>query len=160
MLSEGIPPPSRNHRTPTAADTPAAAAASSLERPAAIARQNRCRSSRLATDGRPGDRIGGRPARSAARRRTAPIATLLIEALRGPLEFALAAAGGVMNRARGLHLAAPPDRHLECRQHQVDGLRGADGVAEAVAAPGVLDHRDVGGSAEGDDLREVRDPEL
>src|SRR5712691_2896184 len=88
MLSEGIPPPSRNHRTPTAADTPAAAAASSLERPAAIARQNRCRSSRRPTDGRPGDRIRDRPARSAARRRTAPIATLLIEALRGPLEFA------------------------------------------------------------------------
>ena len=73
---------------PTAADTAAAAAASSLEHPAAIARQNRCRSSRRPTDGRPGDRIRGRPARSAARRRTAPIATLLIEALRRPLESA------------------------------------------------------------------------
>ena len=73
---------------PTAADTAAAAAASSLEHPAAIARQNRCRSSRRPTDGRPGDRIRGRPARSAARRRTTPIATLLHEALRRPVESA------------------------------------------------------------------------
>src|SRR6266581_6161592 len=100
MLTDGIPPPSRNHRTPTAADTPAAAAASSLERPAAIALQNRCRSSRLATDGRPGDRIRGRPARSAARRRTAAIATLLIEALRGPRESALRALIAVVDEPR------------------------------------------------------------
>jgi transposase InsO family protein len=86
-LTDRIPPPARNHRTPTAGETPAAAAASSLDAPAATARQHRCRSSRRATDGRPGDRIRGRPARSAARRRTAPIATLLIEALRRPLEL-------------------------------------------------------------------------
>ena len=61
----GIPPPSRNHRLPTAGDTPAAAAASSLGRPAATARQNRCRSSRLATDGRPGDHICPRISRTA-----------------------------------------------------------------------------------------------
>jgi putative transposase len=55
---------------------------------ASIARQNRCRHASRATDGRPGDRIRGRPARSAARRRTCPIATLLIEALRRPVETA------------------------------------------------------------------------
>jgi hypothetical protein len=53
----GIPPPSRNHRLPTACEIPAAAAASSLDQPAAIASQNRCRSSRRAVDGRPGDHI-------------------------------------------------------------------------------------------------------
>jgi hypothetical protein len=40
-VTVGMPPPSPNHRTPTAADTPAAAAASSLETPPAIAAQNR-----------------------------------------------------------------------------------------------------------------------
>src|SRR6266581_7413919 len=115
MLTDGIPPPSRNHRTPTAADTPAAAAASSLERPAAIARQNRCRSARLATDGRPGDRIRGRPARSAARRRTAPIATLLIEALRRPVESALRAAVRVRDQAGSW--PAQPVGHLERLEH-------------------------------------------
>jgi len=61
----GIPPPSRNHRTPTGTDTPAAPAASSVDRPAAIARQKRCRSSRRAIDGRPGDHICPRIARIA-----------------------------------------------------------------------------------------------
>ena len=83
-----MPPASRNHRTPTAADTPASPAASSLDTPRAIAAQNRWRCSRRATGGRPGDRIRGRPARSAARRRTAPIATLLHEVLRRPIDFA------------------------------------------------------------------------
>src|SRR6266581_4595378 len=119
MLTDGIPPPSRNHRTPTGADTPAAAAASSLELPAAIARQNRCRSSRPATDGRPGDRIGGRPARSAARRRTAPIATLLVKALRRPLESALAAAVAVVHELDVSAAAAQAERHLERIEHEI-----------------------------------------
>ena len=38
-----MPPASRNHRTPTAGDTLAPTAASSLERPAAISAQNRHR---------------------------------------------------------------------------------------------------------------------
>jgi hypothetical protein len=42
-VTDGISPPSRNHRTPTGPDTPAAAAASSLDSPRAIARQNACR---------------------------------------------------------------------------------------------------------------------
>ncbi len=42
-----------NHRVPTACDTPVSTAASSLALPAAIAAQNRRRSSRPATGGRP-----------------------------------------------------------------------------------------------------------
>jgi hypothetical protein len=40
-VTDGIPPPSRNHRTPTAPDTRASVAASSLDSPRAIAAQNR-----------------------------------------------------------------------------------------------------------------------
>jgi hypothetical protein len=89
--TDGIPPPSRNHRTPTAADTPASTAASSLDSPRAIAAQNRWRCSLRPTGGRPGDRIAGRPARSDRRRLLAPIATPLDRALRRPLESALRA---------------------------------------------------------------------
>jgi len=63
----GIPPHSRNHLVPTACDTPASWAASSLEHPAAIACQNHRRSDRCSTGGRPGDRIFARPAKSAFR---------------------------------------------------------------------------------------------
>jgi putative transposase len=86
-VTDGIPPPSRNQRTPTAADTPACPAASSLDSPPAIAAQNRRRCSSLPTGGRPGERIAGLPARSAARR-FAPIATPLDPALRRPIDFA------------------------------------------------------------------------
>ncbi len=56
----GIPPPWRNSRPPTAGDTPQATAASSLEHPSTIFRQNaRCTSRR--TGGLPGDRIAGLP---------------------------------------------------------------------------------------------------
>jgi hypothetical protein len=70
--SASIPPPSRNHRTPTAADTPAAAGRLLARDAASIARQNRCRHASRAIDGRPGDRIRGRSARSAARCRACP----------------------------------------------------------------------------------------
>src|SRR4051812_18945941 len=83
-----MPPASRNHRTPTTGDTPASTAASSLERPAAIAAQNRRRSSRRATEGRPGDLNAPRPDRSGHRPR-AFTATSFVEALRRPLESAL-----------------------------------------------------------------------
>jgi putative transposase len=82
-----MPPASRNHRTPTTGDTPALTAASSLERPAAIAAQNRRRSSRRATEGRPGDRNAPRPDRSEHRPR-AFTATSFVEVLRRPLESA------------------------------------------------------------------------
>ena len=82
-----MPPASRNHRTPTTGDTPALTAASSLERPAAIPAQNRRRSSRRATEGRPGDRNAPRPDRSEHRPR-AFTATSFVEVLRRPLESA------------------------------------------------------------------------
>ena len=56
----GIPPHSRNHLVPTGCDTPATRAASSLEHPSAIARQNGRRSDRCKTGGRPGDLIFAR----------------------------------------------------------------------------------------------------
>src|SRR5215207_5851977 len=81
----GMPPALRNHRAPTAGDTPAPTAASSLERPAAINTQNWCRSSRRATEGRPGDGNAPRPDRSERRFRTA-IASSSLKVLRRPLE--------------------------------------------------------------------------
>jgi putative transposase len=60
--------------------------------PAAIAVQNRCRSSRPATGGRPGEKNGGRPDRS-ERRFRADIATSSLKVLRRPLESAQYASG-------------------------------------------------------------------
>src|SRR6185437_13087650 len=83
-----MPPASRNHRVPTAGDTPASAAASSLGRPAAIATQNRRCSSCRRTEGRPGECSLPRPARAEHRLRVV-IATPSGEVLRRPLEFTL-----------------------------------------------------------------------
>jgi len=80
-----MPPAFRNHRDPTACGTPAPTAASSLDKPAAIDFQNRRRSSRPATGGRPGDRNGARPDRS-ERRFPVFIATSLVMVLRRPFE--------------------------------------------------------------------------
>jgi putative transposase len=90
-IAGGMPPAFRNHRAPTAWGTPAEAAASSLDAPAAIATQNSLRSSRTATGGRPGDDKGLRPDRSDRRFRLF-IATSSIQALRRPLESAQYAA--------------------------------------------------------------------
>src|SRR5215210_1867315 len=87
MVIDGIPPPSRNHRTPTGPDTPASAAAASLDSPRAIAAQNRTRCSRRPTGGRPGDRIAGRPVRADALLLPL-IATPLARALRRAIESA------------------------------------------------------------------------
>src|SRR4051794_4636438 len=80
-----MPPALRNQRAPTAGDTPAPTAASSVEHPAAIAAQNSWRSSRRATEGRPGDGNAPRPDRSERRFRTV-IATSSHKVLRRPLE--------------------------------------------------------------------------
>jgi hypothetical protein len=82
-----MPPASRNQRAPTAGDTPAPTAASSLDWPAAIAAQNRSRCSRRATPGRPGDRNTLRNARS-ERRFRGFIATPSVKVLRRPPESA------------------------------------------------------------------------
>src|SRR4051812_10502206 len=81
-----MPPASRNQRAPTAGDTPTSIAAASLDRPTAIAAQNRRRLSRCATPGRPGDR--GNTARSAQSEHRFPalIATPSVKVLRRPLE--------------------------------------------------------------------------
>src|SRR3954468_23926480 len=81
----GMPPALRNQRAPTAGDTPAPTAASSLEHPAAMAAQNRWRSSRRATEGRPSEGKAPRPDRS-ERRLPALIATSSLKVLRRPLE--------------------------------------------------------------------------
>src|SRR5829696_8982249 len=90
-IAGAMPPAFRNHRAPTAWGTPAEAAASSLDAPAAIAAQNSLRSSRPATGGRPGDGKGLRPDRSDRRFRLF-IATSSTQVLRRPLESALHAA--------------------------------------------------------------------
>ncbi len=81
-----MPPAFRNHLVPIACGTPAATAASSLAKPDAMAAQNRRRSSRPATGGRPGDNNGGRPDR-AERRFRLVIATSSFKVLRRPVEF-------------------------------------------------------------------------
>jgi putative transposase len=103
-VTDGIPPPSRNHRTPTAADTPASSADSSLDSPRAIAAQNRRRCSSLPAGGRPGERIAGRPARSAARLFLS-IATPLDRALRRPVESAQYVSLGFGQAARDAGIA-------------------------------------------------------
>jgi hypothetical protein len=80
-----MPPASRNHLVPTGGDTPASTAASSLERPAAIADQNTRRCSRRPTGGRPGERRVSRPD-LAERRFLFLIATSCIRLLRRPIE--------------------------------------------------------------------------
>src|SRR5918993_1156840 len=84
-IAGGMPPAFRNHRVPTGCDTPASTAASSLLIPAAIADQNRLRSLRPATGGRPGDGNGARPARSDRRFRML-IANSSFRVLRRPFE--------------------------------------------------------------------------
>src|SRR5512134_4126172 len=88
----GMPPASRNHRVPTAGDTPALTAASSLERPVAIAAQKRLCPSRRRTEGRPGERSFARPARSDRLLRVV-IATPLGAVLRRPVELRQYASG-------------------------------------------------------------------
>src|SRR5829696_219187 len=90
-IAGAMPPAFRNHRAPIAWGTPAQAAASSLDDPAAILAQNSLRSSRPATGGRPGDGKGLRPDRSDRRFRLL-IATSSIQVLRRPLESAQYAA--------------------------------------------------------------------
>ena len=82
-----MPPDLRNHLEPTGGDTPASRAASSLERPVAIAAQNRTSSSRRAESGRPGECNLLRPDRSDRRLRTV-IATSYARVLRRPVELA------------------------------------------------------------------------
>jgi hypothetical protein len=65
----------------------------------------------------------------------------------------------VVDRAGGSHLASSPDRHVERFEDELDGLVGADRPAEAEAAVGVGDNRDVAGALPSRELREVGDPQ-
>jgi putative transposase len=108
-----MPPASRNQRVPTAGDTPAADAASSLDRPAAIAAQNRRRSPVCALGGRPGDRKTPRIDRSEHRFRLF-IATSSVEVLRRPLESAQYACGSYRKILERHGIKASMSRKGDC----------------------------------------------
>src|SRR3981189_3800568 len=90
-MAGGIPPPSLNHRATPDSATLAPAAASSLDKPNAIAAQNLLSPSRPATGGRPGEGNGALPERSERPRFNLVIVTPH-EALRRPLEPAQSSA--------------------------------------------------------------------
>src|SRR5271163_1917964 len=116
-IDGGMPPAFLNHRVPTACGTPTPTAASSLAVPAAIAAQNRRRSSRPATGGRPGENKRTRPERSERRFRMF-IATP-VKVLRRPLESALGAAIAVMNEAASAGRPSVVERLFEGVQDEV-----------------------------------------
>src|SRR4051794_8883596 len=120
----GMPPALRNQRAPTAGDTPAPTAASSLEHPAAMAAQNRWRSSRRATEGRPSEGKAPRPDRS-ERRLPALIATSSLKVLRRPLEPGLFA-------FREATVADAEALEVWLRDHAVTETRDIDRLAAAL----------------------------
>src|SRR5690606_8967276 len=130
-----MPPAWRNQRLPTGTDTPTFSAASAVLMPLAIRRQN-CRCTAREGSGRPGERIGGRNARSARHWRRAPSGTSIVFAdqyfvailntstvkvLRRPVESADAARVSVMREPGepGDALAsAGPEGHVEAVEHE------------------------------------------
>src|SRR6266576_2155749 len=122
-----MPPHSRNHRLPTAADTPASTPASSLATPRAIAAQNRCRCSRRATAGRPGDRIAGRPVAAVAQSMGRPGSALdnaVIESWHSTLEFELRRLEHFTTRqAARAKVAAWIEDYNTTRKHSALGMR-------------------------------------
>jgi hypothetical protein len=152
-----MPPAFRNHRAPIACGTPAAAPASSLDKPAAIAAQNCRRSSRPATGGRPGDGRGFRPDRPDRRFRMV-IANASVEVLRRPLESALAAAIRVV-REPGI---GPPvgDRHAQRRQGQFPRHGRRHGPADHLAGKQVQHDGQVEPALLGRHVGDVGQPDL
>ncbi|MFY9969560.1 MAG: integrase core domain-containing protein [Roseiarcus sp.] len=127
-----MPPAFLNHRVPTACGTPTPTAASSLALPAAIAAQNRRRSSRPATGGRPGENKRTRPER--CERRFRMFIATPVKVLRRPLESAqyacadycdkLAARGVVisMSRAGNPYDNAKAERFMRTlKEEEVNG---------------------------------------
>jgi transposase InsO family protein len=86
-MNVGMPPRSRNHLVPAACDTPTAAAASSLDTPLAISRQN-SRSTPRRSEGFPGDFIAERPVKAFIQPAGLPINTSKIGVLRRAVESA------------------------------------------------------------------------
>jgi transposase InsO family protein len=80
-----MPPRCRNHRAPTACDTPIAVAACSLLTPVAISRQN-SRSTSRRCEGAPGDFIADLPVNAVIHPAGLPINTSIIKVLRRPAE--------------------------------------------------------------------------
>ena len=111
-----MPPAPRNHRAPTAGDTPAPTAASSLEHPTAIAAQNRWRSSRRAAVGRPGDRNALRPDRSECHFRVFT-ASSSVEVLRRPFESAQYACGPYRAVLERHEIQSSMSRRGKCLDH-------------------------------------------
>src|SRR6266446_5431491 len=152
-----MPPASRNHRVPTAGDTPALTAASSLECPVAIAAQNRRCFSCRRTEGRPGERSFARPARSERLLRLV-IATPFGAVLRRPVELKLTAAIRMMQQAL---------RRAPAGQRQAEGVEGevirdalAHRPADGEARVEIEDHRQVEPALARRDVRDVGDPRL
>ena len=83
-----IPPHWRNQRAPTAGDTPATAAASSVVAPRPTASQNAPNTSRRETPGRPGERTDGLPVTDSDQPTSRPITHLPKKVLRRPIESA------------------------------------------------------------------------
>src|SRR3954451_21355419 len=101
----------------------APAAASSLDKPNAIAAQNLLSSSRPATGGRPGEGNGALPERSERRRFHLVIVTPH-EALRRPLESTLAAPVAVVDKTGAMHRPPLMEGLLQGIQHET-GMRGS-----------------------------------
>ena len=137
-----VQPACRNHRYATGSDTPAATPASRVFAPAAIAAQNRTRSSHHATDGRPGDGICPRYARTCSCRSRTRIQHLHGQVLLRPVEYGLGAAVAVEDRRRR---AGPAQHHghHEGVLDQVGAHVVGDGPADDAAAVGVDDGREV-----------------
>src|SRR5438445_3785013 len=152
----GMPPASRNHRVPTAGDTPALTAASSLECPVAIAAQNRRCSSRRRTEGRPGERSFARPARS-DRLLCVVIATPFGAVLRRPIELRLAALIRVMNDVRRPTLR---DGHIQRGQDELSPEMGFHRPADHASAPDIEDDGEIEEAGPGRHVGDVRDPQL
>src|SRR3954469_8624045 len=154
-----IPPASRNQRGPTAGDPPASIAAASLDRPAAIAAQNRRGFSRCATPGRPGDR--GNTARSARSERRFPalIATPSVKVLRRPLEPGLGALVAMVHETAALDGPALVQGLLKRVEHEAGVRRPAHPPADD--APGIsIDHKgNIDEAGPGRDVGEIGDPE-
>src|SRR5215210_1102149 len=154
----GMPPASRNHRAPIAGDTPARHAASALARPAAIAAQNRRRSSRRATPGRPGDRKTPRSARSERRFRVS-IRNPFVQVLRRPFDSALHTAITVVDEAAAPDGPALVQSWLQRVQHKTGVSRAGDTPADDAPCEDVDDEGDIDKTSPCRDVGKIGHPQ-
>ena len=152
-----MPPAFLNHRVPTACGTPTPTAASSLAVPAAIAAQNRRRSSRPATGGRPGENKRTRPERSERRFRMF-IATP-VKVLRRPLESALGAAIAMMDEAAAAGRPSVMKRLFEGVEDKVRMRCPAGPPTDDPSGIGVDDEGDIDEAGPGRDIGKIREPQ-